>query len=294
MEPSTIWTTVIFDAQGFSDDYESFIPKEIAWTSLSSETTIHSLLESPCQWNELQFPAQIVNEWQTNNKHGIKWDDSGMPGKWATQILTTFPHKIDTIYIYNRKLESILKPLENQTIIILENKIPFLDSLDSNQNLCNIHTKLNGSPNPAERPFSCALNNIMKMKNYILTCRVSKQIPTRATTVKTPRRGDSLISGVTWEYPQFTFFPRLHSFFNWPLQYMKTEEMARAGFFYTGYRDETSCFHCGLTLSLWLPGDNPHTRHLEGNPSCPFLEIIEEWREEIERNSSSLQEYPGY
>ncbi|XP_065346634.1 baculoviral IAP repeat-containing protein 7-A-like [Cloeon dipterum] len=51
----------------------------------------------------------------------------------------------------------------------------------------------------------------------------------------------------------------------------KTEEMARAGFFYTGRGDRAICFHCNLGLKDWHLGDDPFDQHARWRPTCQFL-----------------------
>lgn len=51
---------------------------------------------------------------------------------------------------------------------------------------------------------------------------------------------------------------RINSFTNRPTAMTQTpQNMALAGFFYTGYKDCTRCFFCGGGLRNWEEGDNP-------------------------------------
>ncbi|NXY85673.1 BIR7B protein, partial [Alcedo cyanopectus] len=65
---------------------------------------------------------------------------------------------------------------------------------------------------------------------------------------------------------------RLSTFQNWP-QYtdMCPEQLARAGFFYTGQRDLVRCFHCGGGVRNWSFGDDPWREHAKWYPGCDFL-----------------------
>jgi baculoviral IAP repeat-containing protein 7/8 len=47
--------------------------------------------------------------------------------------------------------------------------------------------------------------------------------------------------------------------------------MAQAGFFYHGYVDQVSCFHCGVDLNGWKLHDDPWTEHAAHAGECPFL-----------------------
>ncbi|NXL89322.1 BIR7B protein, partial [Alectura lathami] len=75
------------------------------------------------------------------------------------------------------------------------------------------------------------------------------------------------------EYPEMvTEEMRLSTFQNWP-QYAAIcpEQLARAGFFYTGRRDVVRCFYCDGDLRNWVFGDDPWREHAKWYPRCEFL-----------------------
>ena len=47
--------------------------------------------------------------------------------------------------------------------------------------------------------------------------------------------------------------------------------LAEAGFFYTGKKDGTRCFYCGVGLQDWVDGDQPWIDHAYWSPHCEFL-----------------------
>ncbi|KAE8574424.1 hypothetical protein XENTR_v10003421 [Xenopus tropicalis] len=65
---------------------------------------------------------------------------------------------------------------------------------------------------------------------------------------------------------------RLGSFSTWP-RYANgdPQQLAGAGFFYTGHRDHVKCFHCDGGLRNWEQGDDPWTEHAKWFPMCDFL-----------------------
>ncbi|XP_064024140.1 baculoviral IAP repeat-containing protein 7 isoform X1 [Pogoniulus pusillus] len=65
---------------------------------------------------------------------------------------------------------------------------------------------------------------------------------------------------------------RLSTFRNWP-QYtdMPPEQLARAGFYYTGQGDVVRCFHCNGGVRSWSYGDDPWREHAKWHPDCEFL-----------------------
>ena len=52
---------------------------------------------------------------------------------------------------------------------------------------------------------------------------------------------------------------------------LKTESLAKAGFYYTGTSDLVMCFWCGLTLNNLDVADDPVTKHVRNFPRCTWL-----------------------
>ncbi|CAN8191350.1 unnamed protein product [Coccothraustes coccothraustes] len=75
------------------------------------------------------------------------------------------------------------------------------------------------------------------------------------------------------EYPEMvTEEMRLSSFENWPQNSsMHPEQLARAGFFYTGRGDVVRCFYCDGGVRSWSFGDDPWREHAKWYPECEFL-----------------------
>ncbi|XP_037979006.1 E3 ubiquitin-protein ligase XIAP isoform X4 [Motacilla alba alba] len=65
---------------------------------------------------------------------------------------------------------------------------------------------------------------------------------------------------------------RLKSFHSWPLNDELTpQELANAGFYYTGVGDQVACFCCGGKLKNWEPGDRAWSEHKRHFPKCLFV-----------------------
>ncbi|NXD22174.1 BIR7B protein, partial [Spelaeornis formosus] len=75
------------------------------------------------------------------------------------------------------------------------------------------------------------------------------------------------------EYPEMvTEEMRLSTFENWPQNSsVHPEQLARAGFFYTGQGDAVMCFYCDGGVSSWSFGDDPWREHAKWYPECEFL-----------------------
>ncbi|XP_060586407.1 baculoviral IAP repeat-containing protein 2-like [Ruditapes philippinarum] len=65
---------------------------------------------------------------------------------------------------------------------------------------------------------------------------------------------------------------RVSSFEFWPIQIKQTrEQMADAGFFYTGSDDLVQCFQCYRQVRRWENGDDVYAEHARIFPLCPYI-----------------------
>lgn len=68
---------------------------------------------------------------------------------------------------------------------------------------------------------------------------------------------------------------RLASFSDWPRSMgQKPEDLAEAGFFYTGQGDKTKCFYCGGGLKDWENDDVPWEQHARWFDRCPYVQLV--------------------
>ncbi|XP_063981785.1 death-associated inhibitor of apoptosis 1-like [Diachasmimorpha longicaudata] len=77
-------------------------------------------------------------------------------------------------------------------------------------------------------------------------------------------------------HPEFASHDaRLRTFDNWPKSMPQTkEELADAGFYYTGRGDETQCYMCGGGLKDWEPKDTPWEQHAKWFSKCYYVLLI--------------------
>lgn len=71
---------------------------------------------------------------------------------------------------------------------------------------------------------------------------------------------------------------RSESFENWPHDGLcSPDNMAKAGFYFTGRSDLVKCFTCRVKLDDWDPeSDDPWTKHKELSPNCCFANFGKE------------------
>lgn len=78
------------------------------------------------------------------------------------------------------------------------------------------------------------------------------------------------------EYPEYAIeTARLRSFEDWPRNMkQKPQQLAEAGFFYTGVGDRVRCFSCGGGLKDWDDNDEPWEQHALWLSNCRFVKLI--------------------
>ena len=50
-------------------------------------------------------------------------------------------------------------------------------------------------------------------------------------------------------------------------------DMAKAGFIFLGFEDQTICVFCGIRIHKWTPHDVPFVEHKKYSWGCPFLKL---------------------
>lgn len=73
---------------------------------------------------------------------------------------------------------------------------------------------------------------------------------------------------------------RIKTFLNWPNNQISKDNLAKAGFIYTGKDDIVICPFCKVEGFRWVTGDNPMEDHRIWSPNCPYL------RNNVDRDSS--------
>ena len=64
---------------------------------------------------------------------------------------------------------------------------------------------------------------------------------------------------------------RLESYYNWPIPWFNTKDMAKNGFYYTDRGDRVKFNFCELGLADWEAKDDPLAEHKRWSPSCVIL-----------------------
>lgn len=90
--------------------------------------------------------------------------------------------------------------------------------------------------------------------------------------------GGAMATGGTFfpEVPEYAIeTARIRSFAEWPRNMkQKPEQLAEAGFFYTGVGDRVKCFSCGGGLKDWDDDDEPWEQHALWMNKCRFVKLM--------------------
>lgn len=64
---------------------------------------------------------------------------------------------------------------------------------------------------------------------------------------------------------------RLKTFDHWPVSFLRKEDVAEAGFYYTNCGDSVKCPYCKIEVGHWAVDDVPLREHEKFSPNCRFL-----------------------
>lgn len=88
---------------------------------------------------------------------------------------------------------------------------------------------------------------------------------------------------------------RLASFKDWPRSMrQKPQDLAEAGFFYTGKGDKTKCFYCDGGLKDWETDDVPWEQHARWFDRCAYVQLVKgrEYVQKVISEASAIQKPP--
>ena len=77
---------------------------------------------------------------------------------------------------------------------------------------------------------------------------------------------------------------RLQTFHNWPDEFIDKNDLAAAGFYFTGFKDIVCCAFCEVQLGQWKENDIPSEEHKQWSPACPFIHGLSVGNEKLNRS----------
>ena len=125
----------IVDFQAFKDDCNNFILKEISILSVHSNVSMHCIIKSPFDLEELSSKKQREVKWLTDYHHGIKWKAGYINPDDAIQSLLDTTEDASLILSKGSERTSFLKKVTKKPILNLDEihcpPAKFLPTVDS-------------------------------------------------------------------------------------------------------------------------------------------------------------------
>ncbi|KAK3585153.1 hypothetical protein CHS0354_034286 [Potamilus streckersoni] len=102
--------------------------------------------------------------------------------------------------------------------------------------------------------------------------------------IRTPHASQVDLMGHEWaRYRTYESFPKTCK--------VSPIKLSRAGFYYTGNQDETTCFFCNLKYKNWQSEDSPWEIHQQMSPNCTFLKGSDGRNVAIERDEDDIERH---
>lgn len=160
--PVNKMNAILVDFQGFKDNQNAFIIKELAFCDLVSENKWkHFTFRPPYPKSELFYKVIRANEWCTRNLHGFKWEDGRVPYAELTNVLQTTTSNFKHVITKGQEKAKFLSSLLQRTVTDLEKVL---------------QGKLADLPDvyvPCTHGTRCALKGVRKMQNWVIsTCNI--------------------------------------------------------------------------------------------------------------------------
>lgn len=156
---------LIVDMQGFVDNNDRFLPKEVAVVSLDDRESIaHWVVLPSIPIQHLSAEAKAKYRWLSSHHHGITWGAGSIEYFRVVLELQKMADQANLIYVRGCEKAEFLKKYIQTKIIDLElNKgnMPFT-KMPKVRKSCYFHRMQRNSN------LSCALTNALKIKQWML------------------------------------------------------------------------------------------------------------------------------
>lgn len=153
----------VIEMQGFTDNENAFLPKEIALVSLTGcRATAHWIVRPSISQTALTRSTRAKNNWVTRNHHGLNWYRGTSDLKYVVDELRKITKNADAIYTRGElKWEYLVSILDVPVINLaadLDN--PSFAKMPTSIEKCAYHAK--------NQNFRCALNCSLKIRRWLL------------------------------------------------------------------------------------------------------------------------------
>lgn len=153
----------VIEMQGFSDNENTFIPKEIALVSLDeARSTAHWIVRPSVSHYGLTHATRVKNDWVTHNHHGLSWFRGTSDLKLVVNELQKLTRGADVVYTRGeRKWDYLINILDAPVLnLSVDLRNPSFEKMSPIAEKCSYHAK--------NQNFRCALNCALKIRHWIL------------------------------------------------------------------------------------------------------------------------------
>lgn len=147
---------LLLDFQGFKDNCNHFIIKELSIVSKDGKYIQHWIVKSPFPYSVLDYQRKKCCYWNTKYYHGISWDAGDITCQDLHHVLTDILKDCCVFVKGKEKAEYIQEHFTNCYVFELED-FPSMKSLRDPGQYCFHHRQYN---------FTCALNNVLRLLKF--------------------------------------------------------------------------------------------------------------------------------
>lgn len=161
---------IVVDIQCCKSQGDQIIPKEVAIVSLCGDYAAHWIVAPPCPIAKLDVTIRSQNNYLCRFHHGINWLDGDISIKRLTKNIQDLCRNASKIYLRGKEKASLLQKIVTNEIVNLEDneQCPPFKNLPWQDKYCLQH-----SMKFSYLTYSCALNNALSLKDWIITSRKS-------------------------------------------------------------------------------------------------------------------------
>ena len=139
---------LVLDIQGFKDEKNQFIPKELA--TYDGEKIAHFVFKQPFALNLLSPELHKQTLWLMKNHHCINWNAGYTPLHYFAAIVEKITKDVEFVYVKGKEKANYIRKYSAKPIIELDEQPVLAPSTP----YCVFHSK---------SPSMCALSNVLYM-----------------------------------------------------------------------------------------------------------------------------------
>lgn len=151
--------SVVVDFQGFKDEKNNFIVKELAVGGIDeSQKVFYSrfLFKSPYPFHHLPRRIQIANQWVSRNYHGLRWDEGNEDYERLQYILQSTTGYRQVVLCKGAEKSDFLSRMINREVINMDGVIT------------RRFSKLPVQGSPCHHGRNCAVDNLIKISQWLI------------------------------------------------------------------------------------------------------------------------------